>query len=87
MNAQERMEYLTKIVKGEVKHTSYNNDGEAYENEPYISDKMKAIDILNKYGLDVHGTEFMSDPAQLRRLKQIIDSDYPLLKTSNIKAL
>ncbi len=46
-----------------------------------------AIDILNKYGMDVHSPEFMSDPAQLRKLKQIIESDYPLLKTSNIKAL
>jgi hypothetical protein len=45
------------------------------------------IDILTKYGLDVHSQEFMSDPVNLRRLKQIVDSDYPLLKTSNIKAL
>ena len=46
-----------------------------------------AIDILNKYGMDIHSAEFMGDPAQLRRLKQIIESNYPLLKTSNIKAL
>jgi len=46
-----------------------------------------AIDILTKYGMDIHSPEFMSDPAQLRRLKQIIETDYPLLKTSNIKAL
>jgi hypothetical protein len=45
------------------------------------------IDILTKYGLDVHSPEFMNNPANLRRLKQIVDSDYPLLKTSNIKAL
>jgi len=45
------------------------------------------IDILTKYGMDVHSPEFMSDPAQLRKLKQIIESDYPLLKTSNVKAL
>jgi hypothetical protein len=46
-----------------------------------------AIDILTKYKMDIHSPEFMNDPAQLRRLKQIIESDYPLLKTSNIKAL
>jgi hypothetical protein len=46
-----------------------------------------AIDILTKYGMDIHSPDFMSDPAQLRRLKQIIETDYPLLKTSNIKAL
>lgn len=43
------------------------------------------IDILTKYKLDVHSPEFMSNPAQMRRLKQIIDTDYPMLKTSNMK--
>jgi len=46
-----------------------------------------AIDILTKYGIDVHSPDFMGDPAQMRKLKQIIDSDYPALKTSNIKTL
>lgn len=48
MTAKERMKWLTKVVNGDIKHTSYGSDGEAYENEAYISDKMKAIDILNK---------------------------------------
>ena len=43
------------------------------------------VDILTKYGLDVHAQDFMSHPANLRKLKQIIDSDYPLLKTSNMR--
>jgi hypothetical protein len=45
------------------------------------------IDILTKYGLDVHSPDFMSNPASLRKLKQIIETDYPLLKTSNVRAL
>jgi len=45
------------------------------------------IDILTKYGLDVHSQDFMSHPANLRKLKQIIDTDYPLLKTSNVRSL
>ncbi len=48
MTALERMEWLTKVVKGDIKHTSYDGNGNSYENEAYISDKMKAIDILNK---------------------------------------
>lgn len=48
MSAKERMKWLTNVVNGKVKHTSYDSNGEAYENEAYISDKMKAIDILNK---------------------------------------
>lgn len=46
-----------------------------------------AIDILTKHGLDIHSPDFMNNPADLRRLKQIIDTEYPLLKTSNVKAL
>jgi hypothetical protein len=45
-----------------------------------------AIDILTKHGLDIHAPEFMSDPSQLKKLKHIIDTEYPLLKTSNVKA-
>lgn len=48
MTAEERMIWLAKVVKGDVKHTSYDGNGNSYENEAYISDKMKAIDILNK---------------------------------------
>ncbi len=61
-------------------------NGRTYRSFAIIPD-IVAIDILTKYGLDIHGPEFMNDPASLRKLKQIIESDYPLLKTSNVKAL
>ena len=48
MSAEERMIWLAKVVKGDVKHTSYDSNGNSYENEAYISDKMRAIDIMNK---------------------------------------
>lgn len=48
MTAKERMIWLSDVVKGKIKRTSYNNNGEEYENEAYISDKLKAIDTLNK---------------------------------------
>ena len=48
MSAKERRQWLTKVIKGDIKHTSYDSNGNAYENEAYISDKMKAMDILNK---------------------------------------
>lgn len=44
-----------------------------------------AIDILTRYGLDVHAPEFMSDPALFRKFKQIIMSEFPELLTSNIR--
>jgi hypothetical protein len=65
---------------------SISRNGRTYRSFAIIPD-IVAIDILTKHGLDIHGPEFMSDPTSLRKLKQIIETDYPLLKTSNVKAL
>ena len=48
MNAKDRKKWLTKVINGEITHTSYDGNGNEYKNEAYISDKMKAVDILNK---------------------------------------
>lgn len=48
MSAKERKKWLSDVIKGNVKHISYNTNGEEYENEAYISDKLKAVDLLNK---------------------------------------
>jgi hypothetical protein len=45
------------------------------------------IDILTKYGMDIHSPDFMNHPANLTKLRKIIDQDYPMLKTSTIKSL
>lgn len=65
---------------------SFARNGRTYRSFAIIPD-IVAIDILTKYKLDIHSPEFMSDPASMRKLKQIIETDYPLLKTSNVKAL
>jgi hypothetical protein len=65
---------------------SIARNGRTYRSFAIIPD-IVAIDILTKYGLDIHADTFMHDPASLRKLKQIIETDYPLLKTSNVKAL
>lgn len=47
MTAKERQEWLSKVIKGQVKIISgYGEDEKEYE--PYMSDKLKAMDILNK---------------------------------------
>lgn len=47
MTAQERQIWLTKVINGDIKVTQeYNNEVKEYE--PYMSDKIKALDILNK---------------------------------------
>lgn len=48
MSARERMIWLSKVVNGIITHKSFGSNGEEYENEAYISDKLKAIDTLNK---------------------------------------
>ena len=48
MSAKQRMKWLSDVVNGKITHTSYDGNGNAYENEAYISDKLKAIDTLNK---------------------------------------
>jgi len=63
---------------------SISHNGRAYRSFAILPD-IVAIDILTKYGLDVHAQEFMDNPANLIKLKKIIMSDYPLLMTSNIK--
>ena len=42
-----------------------------------------AIEILTKYGLDVHDPLFMSDTDKLAKLKQIILQDYKYLVVSS----
>lgn len=44
-----------------------------------------AIDILTKYGIDIHSPDFMHHPELVKKFKQIIVSEYPALLTSNIK--
>jgi len=44
-----------------------------------------AIDILNRFGLNVHAPEFSHDPNNGRRLKQIISSEYPELLTGTYR--
>ena len=65
---------------------SFAANGRTYRSFAIIPD-IVAIDILTKHKLDIHAADFMSDPMNLRKLKQVIDSDYPLLKTSNVRAL
>lgn len=42
-----------------------------------------AIEILEKYGLDIHHPNFMQDPHSLKKLKYIITVDYPYLIINN----
>lgn len=75
MSAEERMIWLAKVVKGDIKHTSYDGNGNSYENEAYISDKMKAIDIMNKmtgeYTTNIKGNVSLSYEQALKKVSEL----------------
>lgn len=76
MSAKDRMKWLSDVINGKIKHTSYNSNGDAYENEAYISDKMKAIDILNKMdGQYVTKLEGNIGLSYEEALKKVSDTD------------
>ena len=62
----------------------YFGGGKKYRSFAIIPD-IVAIDILTKYGIDIHHNDFMTNPALIRRVKNIIRTEYPALLTSNIK--
>lgn len=47
MTAEERMIWLTKIINCDIK-VKQEYDNEVKEYDPYISDRLKALDMLNK---------------------------------------
>jgi hypothetical protein len=63
-------------------------DEQAKSNRKYrsfaIIPDIVAIDILVKYGIDIHAPDFMTHPELVRKFKQIVMSDFPALLTSNI---
>lgn len=74
MSAKERMKWLTEVVKGIQTNTTYGENGQEYENEAYISDKMKAIDIMNKmtgeYTTNIKGNVSLSYEQALKKVSE-----------------
>lgn len=48
MTATERMEWLSNVIKNKEKISYFDSNGVEHESNPYMSDKMKAMEILNK---------------------------------------
>lgn len=65
MSAQERMIWLTKVINCDIKITS-ETDNEVKECDPFMSDRLKALDMLNKM-----------DGQYIDRLKVSNDEDKP----------
>lgn len=51
LSAQERLEYLTRVVKGEereIQHKIFDGEDFSFREEAEINTKLKAIDLMNK---------------------------------------
>ena len=66
-------------VKREKENQSNNSHMKKFATVPDIV----AMEILTKYGLDIHSPTFMHDPDGLKKLKQIILTDYKYLVVSS----
>jgi len=55
-----------------------NNSKAGYKKFATIPD-IVAIDILNKYGIDIHDPATMQDQTKMNKFKQIIKSEYKYL--------
>ena len=61
-------------------YDSKSEAGNRYRSFAIIPD-IVAIDILTKYQIDIHATDFMGDKKLVNKLKSIIISEYPDLLT------
>lgn len=58
-------------------------DASHYRSFAIIPD-IVALEILTNHGINLHGSEFMSNKEDVAKLKRIIKSEYPQLLTSNV---
>lgn len=79
MSAKERMEWLTKVINGDIKEESkYWDDHQmmVYEKDADINTKIKAIDTLNKMsGEYITKVEGNIDVSYEESLKEVADTD------------
>lgn len=79
MSAKERMEWLTKVINGDIKEESkYWDDHQmiVYEKDADISTKIKAVDTLNKMsGEYITKVEGSMNVSYEDSLKELADTD------------
>jgi phage terminase small subunit len=77
MTAKERLEFLTRVIKGEEKeivHRIYDGEEYSYEEGAELNTKLKAVDLMNKmqgeYTTNTKVTVSYED-----RLKEVVGED------------
>lgn len=71
MSAKERKEWLTKVIKGELKETILIGGEETPVKSAALSDKMKAMDILNKMDGE-YITKIQGDIGITKKLEELL---------------
>ena len=56
----------------------YGHKDTGYRKASTIPD-IVAVDLMYKYKIDIHSPDFMHDPAAIRKVIQIMKTDYPHL--------
>jgi len=79
---QDVTEYLN-YAKQSRDTQSSGGDASHYRSFAVIPD-IVAVEILEKHGMNLHHTEFMSNKQDVAKLKRIIKLEYPSLLTSNV---
>jgi hypothetical protein len=80
--SQDVSEYV-KFAKESRSEQARRGDASHYRSFAIIPD-IVALEILTNHGLNLHEGEFMSNPADVSRIKRIIKSEYPYLLTSSV---
>lgn len=79
---QDITQYKEQAKKDREEQDYYGIRRDGYRKLATIPD-IVAIEILQNYGLDLHDPTFMSNPANLTKLKRILQSEYRDLLVNN----
>ena len=79
---QDVTQYKEQAKKDREEQDYYGIRRDGYRKLATIPD-IVAIEILQNYGLDLHHPAFMSNPANLTKLKKILQSEYRDLLVNN----
>ena len=75
---QDEKPYVDMVKQERETHSNRHTHVKKFATVPDIV----AMEILQKYGLDLHAPEFMHDKDAMKKLKAIIVMDYPHLVVS-----
>ena len=71
--------HILEEAKRDRENAQYNRKRDVGYKKAFTIPDIVAIELLSKYGLDVHSQNFMNDQDALKKLFYIIKTEYPHL--------